>query len=133
MRRQVALCLVLGLPLVACDRATVTTTRGHPIPRDGFREVMLGRTTALEVEQRFGPAEQHDADGALRYRYTFAHRRLLRIAGWEVPFHAKLDVEQHEVVFRFKRGVLSRICESRHDAGPDAADDARRSHSESLS
>ncbi|HYV56920.1 MAG TPA: hypothetical protein VE911_05210 [Candidatus Nitrosopolaris sp.] len=61
--------------------------------------LVFGQTNGGDVERLFGTPDERAVDGALTYRAALVSRR----AGGE----------GETVTFRFKNGVLSRICRSR--------------------
>jgi hypothetical protein len=64
--------------------------------------VAVGQTTAADIEQRFGRADERPPDGSLVYRFRKAHHE-----------GSRLDTETETVTLRFERGVLQKICRAR--------------------
>ena len=73
-------------------------------PRDAaalVEHVTIGQTTADDITQRFGVADERAPDGALVYHLPASGRD-------------RREGDRGETVtFRFERGVLSRICRAR--------------------
>lgn len=109
--RRAAAALVLVAALTGCSEQTVTELRGHPVPAAALDQLRLGQTTPGEIEQRFGPPDERTPDGALTYRYARVSRATRRLAGMALPGRER--VEEHAVTFRFERGALARICQTR--------------------
>jgi len=69
---------------------------------DLVRQVAVGQTTAADIEQRFGHADDRPPDGSLVYRFRTAPHE-----------GARVDTDTETVTLRFERGVLQKICRAR--------------------
>jgi hypothetical protein len=90
--RALALVIAAGLALPACQRAA--GEHAGTVRVSDLNRVAFGRTTPTEVEHLFGAPVTRDADGSLVYQLGTAP-----------------DAES--VTFRFRDGVLVRVCRAR--------------------
>lgn len=84
--------LVTGLALPGCQRAA--GEHQGAVRASDLNRVAFGRTTPSEVEQLFGAPVTRNADGSLVYQLG-----------------TERDAES--VTFRFRDGVLTRVCRAR--------------------
>ena len=101
MRLTPIACLLAAVVLYGCGAGDAQPTQR---PRDAAAlvdRVTIGRTTADDIMQQFGVADERAPDGALLYRMPVSSRE-----------RGKGD-RSETVTFRFERGVLSRICRAR--------------------
>jgi outer membrane protein assembly factor BamE (lipoprotein component of BamABCDE complex) len=103
--------LVALAALAGCETQTRTELRGHVVRRTALAALRLGETTADQIEARIGPPDERGSDGALTYRWEQVARTERRVAG--LVLGGTEAIERHAVTFRFERGALSRICQSR--------------------
>jgi hypothetical protein len=84
--------LAAGLALSACQRAA--GEHAGTVHASDLNRVAFGRTTPSEVEQLFGAPLTRNDDGSLVYQIGAAP-------------------EAESVTFRFRDGVLTRVCRAR--------------------
>jgi hypothetical protein len=93
--------MLAGVVLCGCGAGDASPTQR---PRDAaalVEHVTIGRTTAHDITQQFGVADERARDGALVYHLPAGGRD-------------RGNADRGETVtFRFERGVLSRICRAR--------------------
>jgi hypothetical protein len=97
----VGVCLLGGILAAASERPAESQAR--PIRPTDLRLPTIGRATAADVERLLGAPETREADGALVYTSARSRR------------HG--SPARETVTFRFRDGVLARICRSRLGAG----------------
>jgi hypothetical protein len=94
-------CMLAAVVLCGCGAGDAQPTQR---PRDAaalIERVTIGRTTADDITQQFGVADERAPDGALVYHLPASSRD-------------RGEGDRSETVtFRFERGVLSRICRAR--------------------
>src|SRR5262249_35698949 len=97
----VALALASAMGGWSCEHGEAAPARPHNAA-DAVRQVRLGPTTASDLEQRFGAADEHAPDGALIYRFETARKH-----------GDRMQTEAETVTFRFTDGKLAKVCRTR--------------------